>query len=146
LQNAQHRMRSLVFALTHGFALAAIVIATLTFPVRGEGALAVAIPDEGLAKNFAYAWKVRASSADEARKEALAECRDAAKRNGVPADKCKIVEVFKGQCVAVANDRAKDWWSGWGVGKDEATARARAMRQCKVGGKACFVGDLDCDK
>ena len=133
--------------MTRAIALAiGLLTLAISSSARGEGALAVAIPDEGLGKNFAYAWKVRASSADEARKEALQECQEAAKQNKIPPGKCKIVEVFKGQCVAVATDRAKDWWSGWGVGKDEATARARALRQCKVGGKACSVNNLDCDK
>ena len=126
--------------------LAAILLtAAFALPARSENALAVAIPDEGLHKGFAWAWKMRAATAEEARKEALEECRDAAKRDKIPPGKCKIVEVFKKGCVAVATD-AKRQWAGWGVGKDEAAARSRALRQCKVGGIVCAIADLDCEK
>jgi hypothetical protein len=124
---------------------AAFVSPAFVSPARGEGALAVAIPDEGLHKGFAWAWKVRVATAEEARKEALQECKEAATRDKIPPGKCKVVEVFKKSCVAVATD-AKRQWAGWGVGKDEAAARARAIRQCKVGGIVCAVADLDCDK
>jgi hypothetical protein len=81
------------------------LLACFALPARGEGAIAIAIPDEGLRKGFAYGWHMRAKTAEDARKEALEACRDNAKSNGIPPGKCKVVEVFKGQCVAVAHDR-----------------------------------------
>lgn len=126
-------------------AIAALLALTSISASRGEGALAVAIPDEGLHKGFAYGWNLRAKTPDEARKEALVACRDQAKNNGVQPGKCKVVEVFKKSCVAISLD-SKQQWAGWGVGADEKTARARAIRQCKVGGVSCSVADLDCDK
>jgi hypothetical protein len=126
--------------------LALPLLACFALPARGEGAIAIAIPDEGLRKGFAYGWHMRAKTAEDARKEALEACRDNAKSNAIPPGKCKVVEVFKGQCVAVAHDRHKDWWSGWGVGKDEKTATARAIKQCRVGGRACNIAELDCDR
>lgn len=127
------------------FAAAALFVFAAAMPVRGEGALAVAIPDEGMHKGFAYGWKLHAAKPEDARKEALQLCQETAAKNKVPAGKCKIVEVFKKSCVAVALDQ-KGAWAGWGVGGDEKTAKARAMRQCKVGGSACAVAESDCDK
>lgn len=124
--------------------LAVLLCGVFAQTAKADGALAVVIPDGGLHIGFAYAWKVRAANADEARKEALAECREAAKKNKL-APSCKVVEVFRKSCVAVAID-AKGQWAGWGVGADEKAAGARALRQCKVGGSSCKVAEQDCDK
>jgi len=126
--------------------LAAILL-TLVFvsPLRGEGALAVGIPDDGMHKGFAYAFKLNAASAEEARKEALAECREAAAKNKVPPGKCRIVESFKKGCLAVAVD-SKGQWAGWVVSKDEKSAHSRALGRCKVGGVSCAVVAAECEK
>lgn len=122
-----------------------LLIAAFALPARGEGALAVGIPDDGIHKGFAYALKVNVSTAEDARKEALNECREAAGKNKVPPGKCRIVEAFKKSCAAVALDK-KGQWAGWAVFKDERTARSRAIGRCKVGGAACEVADMQCDK
>ena len=120
-------------------------------PVRGEGALAVAIPDDGLSKGFSYGVHVNAGKPDAARKEAMLACQEAVKKNHetnkrkVAPARCKPVEAFKKSCIAVAID-AKGQWAGWAIFKDEKTARARAIGRCKVGGAACEVVEAQCDK
>ena len=121
---------------------------------RGEGALAVAIPDDGLSKGFSYGLHVNAEKLEDARKEALLACQEAVKKNLETAKekkikilpaRCKLVEAFKKSCIAVAID-TKGQWAGWAVFKDEKTARARALGRCKMGGISCAVADAQCDK
>lgn len=133
---------------------AAFLTAVLASPLRGEGALAVAIPDDGLSKGFSYGLKVNAEKAEDARKEAMAACQEAVKKNQeiakekkikiLPA-RCKPIEVFKKSCIAVALD-SKGQWAGWAIFKDEKTARSRAIGRCKVGGASCEVVQAECDK
>lgn len=123
-------------------------------PARGEGALAVGIPDDGLSKGFSYGLHVNAEKIEDARKEALAACQEHVKKNQEAAKekkikvlpaRCKIVESFKKSCIAVALD-TKGQWAGWAIFKDEKTARSRAIGRCKVGGAACEVAAMQCDK
>jgi hypothetical protein len=122
-----------------------LLAAAFVSPARGEGALAVAISDDGIHKGFAYALKLNLATAEDARKEAIGECKEAAAKNKVPPAKCRIVEAFKRSCIAVALDK-KGQWAGWAVAKDEKTAQSRAVGRCKVGGSSCAVATHDCDK
>ena len=131
-----------------------ILIAAFVAAARGEGALAVAIPDDGLSKGFSYGFRVGAGNPEDARKEALAVCQEAVKKNQEDAKekkikilpaRCKIVESFKKSCVAVALD-SKGQWAGWALAKDDKTARSRAIGRCKVGGISCAVAEADCYK
>lgn len=130
-------MRRLSLALFLFFAFAV--------PAHSEGALAVAIHDGGIRKGFAFAWHMRAATKEEAQKEALEECRRQAQMNDVPPSKCKITEVFSKQCIASAFD-PQTRMAAWGVGRDEAAARALALRKCGPKGSACHISNLDCDK
>lgn len=134
--------------------LIAAFMLLLAVPARGEGALAVAIPDDGLSKGFSYGVHVNAEKAEDARKEAMTACQEAVKKNQEAAKekkikilpaRCKAIEAFKKSCIAVALD-AKGQWAGWAIFKDEKTARARALGRCKVGGAACEVVEAQCDK
>ena len=134
--------------------IAAFMAVAFVLPARGEGALAVAIPDDGLSKGFSYGVHVNAEKPEDARKEAMLVCQEAVKKNQEAAKekktkvlpaRCKVVESFKKNCIAVALD-AKGQWAGWAIFKDEKTARARAIGRCKVGGIACEVTELQCDK
>lgn len=121
-----------------------LLIVVAASPASGDGSLAVGIPDDGIHKGFAYAFKLNLG-ADEARKEALAACREAATKNKVPPGKCRIVESFKKGCLSVALDK-KGQWAGWAVAKDEKTAQSRAVGRCKMGGAACAVAETECEK
>jgi hypothetical protein len=133
---------------------AALLTAAFALPVRGEGALAVAIPDDGLSKGFSYGVHVGAEKPEDARKEAMVSCQEAVKKNQEAAKekkikvlpaRCKVIESFKKSCIAVALD-AKGQWAGWAIFKDEKTARTRAIGRCKMGGISCAVAELQCDK
>jgi hypothetical protein len=133
---------------------AAFLSLALASLARGEGALAVAIPDDGLSKGFNFGVHVNAEKPEDARKEAMVTCQEAVKKNleaakekkfkVLPA-RCKIVESFKKSCIAVAVDK-KGQWAGWAIFKDEKTARSRSLLRCKDGGLACEVVDMQCDK
>lgn len=127
------------------FVLSLLAILLLASPASADGALAVGIPDDGMHKGFAYAFKLNAESAEEARKQALADCREAASKNKVPPGKCRIVEAFKKGCLAVSID-TKGQWAGWVVSKDEKSARSRALGRCKVGGISCEIVAAECEK
>lgn len=134
----------------------AFLVAVFSSPVCAEGALAVAIPDQGLGKGFTYGINVNAATAEDARKEAMAVCqeavkkileagKDSAKKSRVSVGRCRVVESFKSSCVAVALD-AKGQWAGWAVFKEEKKARDRSVLRCKDGGLACAVAEAQCDK
>jgi hypothetical protein len=139
---------------TRVIAVLGLLCALFLSPAHGEGALAVAIPDDGLSKGFSFGMYVNAEKLEDARKEALLACQEAVKKNQDAANekkikvlpaRCKLVEAFKKSCVAVAVD-AKGQWAGWAVFKDEKTARARALGRCKMGGISCAVAESQCDK
>lgn len=132
--------------------LSAFVLIALALPAQAEGALAVAIPDDGLSKGFTYGVHVGAASPEDARKEAMLACQESVKKIQDGASKgkaltgrCKLVESFRKSCIAVALD-SKGQWAGWAIFKEEKTARERAIGRCKVGGLACAVADAQCDK
>lgn len=131
--------------MNRSFLVPALLLLAFASSARSEGALAVGIPDGGMHKGFAYAYRLNAASAEDARKEALAACREAAEQKKVPPGKCRIVESFKTGCVAVAPD-TKGQWAGWAVAKDEKTARTRALGRCKTGGISCAVAAAECEK
>jgi hypothetical protein len=133
-----------------------LLVAVFTAAARGEGALAVAIPDEGLGKGFTYGIHVNAATPEDARKEAMAACqevvkkileagKDSTKKSKALPGRCRVVESFKKSCVAVALD-TKGQWAGWAVFKEEKKARDRAVLRCKDGGLACAVAEAQCDK
>jgi hypothetical protein len=128
------------------FLSAVLCIGMLASPARGEGALAVSLHDGGIRKGFAYAWSLRAATLKEAETQALEACRDQARMNGVPPEKCRIVEtVRKSYCIAAAFD-LQTRMAAWGVGKDEAAARTVAINKCGGSRTACHISDLDCDR
>lgn len=133
---------------------AVLFLVSCVYAAHGEGALAVAIPDDGLSKGFSFGLHVNAATLDEARKEAMAKCQEAVKKNQEDAKekkirilpaRCKLVEAFKKSCVAVAVD-AKGQWAGWAVFKEEAKARSRSVLRCKDGGTSCAVASAECDR
>ena len=136
------------------FLLASVLLMPSLSPAYAEGALAVAIPDDGLSRGFTYGMHVGAEKPEDARKLAMTACQEAVKKvqenqsqkkSKVQVGRCKIVESFKKACVAVALD-AKGQWAGWAVFKEEKTARDRSIGRCKVGGGSCAVAEVQCDK
>ena len=127
---------------------------------RSAGALAEGIAPGGVAKGYEIAYRVNQASADQARSDALAQCRKGQERlaSGRPPDaangraraRCAIVISFENKCLAVALD-PKDatpgaGWATAGTQKDaddEALARCRSVAGanrrdfCKVTNQAC---------
>lgn len=124
------------------FAFAAI----LASPARGEGALAVGVPEGGPKNGYAYTLHVRNQSADEAEKRAIEGCRKQAQNYGVPENLCRIVASFRGKCVSVAFD-TQDRSAGWAVAETAPQASAEAVKQCaQSGARNCKPHNTDCDR
>lgn len=119
---------------------------TLIFvsPVRGEGALAIGIPDGGLRAGFAYGWALHRSTAREAEQRALEICREQAEKYGVPPSRCKITESFAKKCVAIALD-VRDFSAGWATSERKQDADTEALRRCAENGRSCKIHNSDCD-
>jgi hypothetical protein len=126
------------------FLVFSLLFAAFASPARGEGALAIGIPEEGLRAGFAYGWALQRSTAREAEQRALEICREQAEKYGVPASRCKIIETFAKKCVAVALD-VNDFSAGWAVGETKQDADNRALRQCAENGRTCKIHNSDCD-
>ena len=89
---------------------------------------------------------------DKASDLALARCRAFVKGSSLEATKqCKVVATFSRECFAVAYDPNPGTpGAGWGVGKDQIDANAKAMRMCEATagpgrGRFCQVETGACD-
>jgi hypothetical protein len=116
-----------------------------------EGALALGMPADVAKDGFAYGYKVRAASRQEARAEALNQCRTTEVAGQYAKSLCKIVSTFRNDCVAIAMDPAPGTpGAGWGVGPNREAAERRAMNMClETAGASrrqfCKVDNSNCD-
>jgi len=104
---------------------------------RAEGALAIGLPNGDPHNGFVVGIAVNKATAAAAREGAMTQCRDDEIPNTARARAdCKIIEVFRNQCVnaAVNGDKTGNPSTavGWGVGPDSATADSRAMAVCEL--------------
>ena len=116
-----------------------------------DGALAVGMPG-GEPKN-GFRYKATADlSADEARSQAMAACRNS--KYPKTGQACKVIESFRDQCVSVALNGDANTPStavGWAIAPDSKAADNRASNACelmrvKARGRACHLdGDSLCD-
>jgi hypothetical protein len=125
--------------------LASALAVMLGSPARGDGVLAIAIPEDGLRGGFAYGLGYDYPNAAAAEAAALKTCREQANKFDVPASRCSVVWRFKRQCVAVAFD-GDARWAGWGLGDNEQSASKAAVQRCSEGAPNCKVADLVCDR
>ena len=149
-------MKSSLIVGLSGFA----VILLTSHQAGAAGALAEGIAPGGVAKGYEIAYRVNQASAEQARSDALAQCKKGQERlaSGRPPDaanararaRCAIVINFENKCLAVALD-PKDATpgAGWATAStqkdadDEALARCRSVAGadrrdfCKVTNQAC---------
>jgi hypothetical protein len=94
------------------------------------GALAVARPSDIAAEGYSYGTAFNFDSEEEARTAALNRCRDT--KSEKRREMCKVIVIFKGQCVAVAMD-PKDGTPGvgWSVAETKDAVDRQALAQCR---------------
>lgn len=110
-----------------------LILASFVFPMGAFAAGAIAI-DEGVSNvRVSYGMVVRASSAAEADKSALAEC-------GKLGNKSCQVAVRFAQCGAYAASATN---YGTGFGRTAAVAKTMAMNVCGTAG--CTIIAAQCD-
>jgi Domain of unknown function (DUF4189) len=126
-------------ALLAGMALSAALEHT-----QADGALAVAVPAEGLRRGFAYGSSVNRPR-NEAVERALSTCREEARRQDIDASRCTLVESFTRQCYAVALD-GTEYWAGWAIRPDAKSAEQAALAACRKGASGCTTYSVECDK
>jgi Domain of unknown function (DUF4189) len=124
---------------------------------KADGAIATTPPQDVYKDGFNYGVAIGYATSDQATARALQECRKRATVNRgtrqIP-DRCKIVQTFRGECVAVAMD-PKDGSPGigWAVERTVEKAQAAAMAKCRAtagdGGQSCRLErgpGLGCDR
>jgi len=109
-----------------------------------EGAFAVNVPSGGLRNGFAYGLARNFDTEKSAVESALRECREQALKQGIDESRCRLIEVFKGKCVAVAMD-ANAKWAGWGIAQTKEAAQGKAIADCRKGAPNCTTAENDCD-
>ena len=114
-------------------ALGIFVICLMTIDhCRAAGALAVGQPSDIAKDGVAIFTQVGSKDADEAKKNALAGCKNLANASQTSKDLCKIVATFRNQCVAAALD-PQDGTPGfaWAMAPNSKEARENAVSNCR---------------
>lgn len=122
-------------------------------PCMAAGAVAVGEPAEIAKDGVAIFTHVNADSSGEAKKKALAGCKNLQSASQTSRALCKIVATFENQCVAQALDPQNGTPGfGWAMARNSRSAKQQALSNCRdtAGADrqdACVVGDTDlwCD-
>lgn len=100
---------------------------------RAEGALAVGLPKDVARDGVAMGWVINARTKQRAEQQALAQCRDFQDAAQPTRDLCKIVESFRGECLAIAMDPQNGTSGiGWATGATQPVAEGEAMAKCST--------------
>jgi uncharacterized protein DUF4189 len=117
------------------------------------GALAVGQPADVARGGFTYGFSYDKADEQEARQEALQQCRttkDAAQDANLRS-LCTVVRTYSNQCIAVAMDpRAGTPGIGWAFAAELRDAESQALAQCRQTdgpeqADACVVDHSGCD-
>jgi hypothetical protein len=129
----------------------AVAGAGLDADAIADGAVAMGTTGNVVKHGIAFGLVVNEPK-DKAGDLALARCRAFVKGSSPEATaQCKVVATFSRECFAVAYDPQPGTpGAGWGVGKDQIEANAKAMRMCEgtAGpgrGRFCQVESGACD-
>jgi hypothetical protein len=95
------------------------------------GALAIGVTGDIAKDGYSLGATVNHDNEASARKAALDWCNTHGSKK--TQGKCKVVEVFRNQCVAESLDpKVGTPGAGWAIGPDRATAENRATEICKA--------------
>lgn len=137
------RLRLLAGVLAIGLCLAAMGRA------NAAAAIAVGVSDDP-ADGIAYGWAINFKTVDEARKEAMENCR-AYKPAPNAARFCRLIGAAEKECVALAFDPKDDSSGmGWALAADREQAQKRALDDCRAAAaddrkKYCQIDIVKCD-
>jgi Domain of unknown function (DUF4189) len=116
-----------------------------------DGALAVGLPADVARQGVAMGWAINFSSRQEAQAQAMKDCRNFKDAPEATRSLCKVVESFRGQCVAIALDPELGTPGvGWAVAGAQPAAEGAAMAACVASAgrdrqKNCEVAVAKCD-
>jgi hypothetical protein len=123
------RIGAMLSALVSVFLLAPTIL--WPTPAAGEGALAIGLPSDVAESGFAYGVSVNYPTRDEAARRALEYCRTAKAASDAATSLCSVVDIFRGQCVAVAMDPQDGTPGvGWSIGVNRQNAEIQALSRC----------------
>ena len=95
------------------------------------GALAIGVTGDIATDGYSLGATINHDTEEAARKAALDWCNTHGSKK--TQGKCKVVEVFRNQCVAESLDpKVGTPGAGWAIGPDRATAENRATEICKA--------------
>jgi hypothetical protein len=131
--------------------LLALALVSLPMTARAEGAFALGLPDDVARDGAAAGWAV-GQPTGKAADLAMQQCRTRPDVGPATRDLCRVVQVFRGSCLAVAIDPEDSTPGfGWAIAATKAEADAAAMTNCRqTAGAArqefCKVGASVCDR
>ncbi len=139
------------------FLLAGVaVVLSLVFvssgPVSAEGALAIGLPADVAKDGVAFGYAVSFASQEKAQATAMGHCHTTRDSTDAARALCKVVETFRGQCLAISMDpQAGTPGVGWAVAATKPEAEQRALSACvATAGEgrrgACQISISVCDK
>lgn len=113
-------------------------------PALADAALYVAVPAAGLRDGFAYGIGYDYPNVEQAKEGGLSKCKEQAEQYDVDPTLCKLVDVFKKKCAAVAMDSVNRW-AGWAIDTNQDAVSKSALAACSKNAPACEVADVVCD-
>jgi hypothetical protein len=148
LQEDQFSMRSIFACTIASFALAALIIPAPS--AFAAGAVAVGQTGNVAKDGIAIGWATGSVNKERAESVAKQKCLDFKDAPQATRKRCRIVNSFENQCLAIALDpKAGTPGYGYAVRATRADARAEAMSRCRetAGNRAqhCVDSDSSCD-
>jgi hypothetical protein len=100
-------------------------------PGVADGAVAIGVPKDVAKDGVAQGYSIRAATPEDARRTAMRYCGDESKSSKAAVALCRVVMVFKDQCVALVLDpKPGTPGYGWGIGVDKNDAEQVALAMC----------------
>lgn len=121
-------------------------------PVLAEGALAIGLPADVAKDGVAFGYAVSFASQEKAQATAMHHCRTTKESSDAARALCRVVETFRGGCVAISMDpQAGTPGVGWALAATKPEAEQRALQACiATAGEArrgaCQISISVCDK
>ncbi len=155
MKNASKQLSNLrqrVPFLLAGVAVVLSLVFVSSGPVSAEGALAIGLPADVAKDGVAFGYAVSFASQEKAQATAMGHCRTTRDSTDTARALCKVVETFRGQCLAISMDpQAGTPGVGWAVAATKPEAEQRALSACvATAGEgrrgACQISISVCDK
>jgi hypothetical protein len=109
----------------------AMILAQIGHSVAA-GAIAVGLPSDVVHQGVSLGARINAATMDEAKSDAMKDCKTAKAATAVAQSLCKIVATFQNQCVSIVVDpRPHTPGFGWAVADTSEAAGQQAIANCQ---------------